>query len=207
MPTVAAAVKTCPRCGEEKPLEAFARNRSKASGRDSYCTPCMVEKNREYKRRNPDQRRETSRRAVAAWKERNRDHYNESQRRWQEANRDKVRAANRRSYKRHAKSRSMVANARRRARKAAAAGAATATQIAARVAYYGARCWICRAPCKAIDHVKPLAAGGSNWPANLRPICGACNSAKGDRWPLSSLTCESAHRGGLSATARVNGTL
>jgi 5-methylcytosine-specific restriction endonuclease McrA len=24
-----------------------------------------------------------------------------------------------------------------------------------------------------MDHVKPLAQGGSNWPANLRPICTA----------------------------------
>ena len=32
----------CPRCGGEKPLDAFYRNRSAKypPGRDSYCVPC-----------------------------------------------------------------------------------------------------------------------------------------------------------------------
>jgi 5-methylcytosine-specific restriction endonuclease McrA len=55
-------------------------------------------------------------------------------------------------------------------------------QLAARVAYYGGRCHICREAANEIDHVKPVAAGGSNWPANLRPICGRCNRSKGATW-------------------------
>jgi 5-methylcytosine-specific restriction endonuclease McrA len=27
--------------------------------------------------------------------------------------------------------------------------------------------------------VIPLSVGGTNWPANLRPACRSCNSAKG----------------------------
>jgi hypothetical protein len=73
---------------------------------------------------------------------------------------------------------------RRQRRMKLASGIATAQQIAARVAYYGGLCWICREPYEAIDHVKPLAKGGSNWPANLRPACRPCNSRKGARWPL-----------------------
>ena len=69
---------------------------------------------------------------------------------------------------------------RRRAREYAAAGWASAEQIAARVAYYGGCCWICGKPdAETTDHVIPLAAGGSNWPANLRPACKSCNSRKG----------------------------
>lgn len=30
---------------------------------------------------------------------------------------------------------------------------------------------------------KPLAEGGSNWPANLRPACRHCNAVKKDAWP------------------------
>jgi hypothetical protein len=73
---------------------------------------------------------------------------------------------------------------RRRRRERMAQGIATAQQIAARVAYYGGLCWMCREPYAAIDHVKPLSKGGSNWPANLRPACWSCNSRKGARWPL-----------------------
>jgi 5-methylcytosine-specific restriction endonuclease McrA len=71
-------------------------------------------------------------------------------------------------------------------READAAGFATPRQIADRVAFYGGLCWICRAaPADTIDHVKPLAAGGSPWPANLRPACRPCNSSKGARWPFA----------------------
>jgi hypothetical protein len=67
-----------------------------------------------------------------------------------------------------------------------AAGRATREAIQARLDFYGGLCWICRtAPAQAMDHVKPLAAGGSNWPANLRPACTSCNSRKGATWPWS----------------------
>lgn len=66
-------------------------------------------------------------------------------------------------------------------------GHATDAQVRARVEFYGGLCWICRAvPWQAIDHVKPIAAGGSKWPANLRPVCTSCNSRKGARWPFDA---------------------
>jgi hypothetical protein len=78
-----------------------------------------------------------------------------------------------------------VGDSNRRRLELLAAGRATAAQIKARVEFYGGLCWICRtAPYQAIDHVKPLARGGSNWPANLRPACKSCNSRKGARWPF-----------------------
>ena len=77
------------------------------------------------------------------------------------------------------------AYARRYALQKGAAGQATAEQRAMRRDYYGGRCYICGAPAEAMDHVIPLARGGSNWPANLRPICGSCNSMKGAKWPFN----------------------
>jgi len=72
----------------------------------------------------------------------------------------------------------------RRERARRAPGRATPAQIEARVEFYGRRCWICKVgPYAALDHVKPLSKGGSNWPANLRPACTPCNSRKGSRWP------------------------
>jgi len=72
---------------------------------------------------------------------------------------------------------------RRRARRVNADGIASGVQIEARWDYYGGKCYICGGSAEAIDHIIPLAKGGSNWPANLRPICGRCNSVKGARWP------------------------
>ena len=66
----------------------------------------------------------------------------------------------------------------------AAPGHATPEQLAARWAYYGGRCWMCRGPARVFDHVKPLSRGGCNWPSNQRPACWACNGRKGRRWPF-----------------------
>ena len=71
-----------------------------------------------------------------------------------------------------------------RARRRRAPGRCTKAQAEARWAYYGGRCWVCKAPAVAMDHVKPLARGGSHWPSNQRPICRSCNSRKGAKWPL-----------------------
>lgn len=75
----------------------------------------------------------------------------------------------------------------RRARNANASGVCSVEQLHARILMYGSRCWVCREKFKAIDHLMPLVLGGSNWPANLRPICNACNSRKGAAHPRSLL--------------------
>jgi 5-methylcytosine-specific restriction endonuclease McrA len=69
----------------------------------------------------------------------------------------------------------------RRARMAQAPGMCTMAQQLGRWAMWGDKCWLCGTSATATDHVKPIAKGGSNWPANLRPICKPCNSRKGAR--------------------------
>jgi len=72
----------------------------------------------------------------------------------------------------------------RRARDRGASGRFTLEQLAARLAYYGARCYLCGAPWEHWDHVIPLARGGSNWPSNLRPACATCNVRKWAHMPV-----------------------
>lgn len=73
------------------------------------------------------------------------------------------------------------ARSTRREREKAAVGFATADQVAARVSFFGSVCVYCGAPWEHIDHVIPIARGGSKWPANLRPACGRCNRSKGSK--------------------------
>lgn len=78
-----------------------------------------------------------------------------------------------------------LANAlKRRSLKKSASGTSNHIQISNRIEMFGGCCWICGLPYEAIDHVKPLSKGGSNWPSNLRPICKSCNSKKKDVWPF-----------------------
>lgn len=69
----------------------------------------------------------------------------------------------------------------RRAMKMRAPGRCTKEQLRARFAFYGDRCAYCNAIAEAADHVKSLSRGGSNFPANFRPACRACNSSKGSK--------------------------
>lgn len=51
--------------------------------------------------------------------------------------------------------------------------------IQAKGALRGAPCWMCGAPSDTVDHLTPLAAGGTNHPSNLAPACRTCNSSRG----------------------------
>lgn len=171
--------RTCPHCATAKPAELFYRNRSRADGLSTYCKACT-------RQVRADRYRETIRASQQAWHQRNPEKSREYGRRWAAANPEKIRAKKARQvserpeqYAAYAR----TAESNRRARELAAPGSATTEQVAARWAYYGGRCWMCRATATEIDHVKPLSRGGSAWPANLRPACRTCNSRKRARWP------------------------
>lgn len=75
----------------------------------------------------------------------------------------------------------------RRARLRGAEGAHTAEDIKRIHAAQNYKCAECRAPTKKqkhVDHVMPLALGGSNWPENLQILCPLCNDIKGAKHPL-----------------------
>ena len=118
------------------------------------------------------------------WREANRERVAATDRKWQMENPERRRAIGARYRDKHPEVDRRNWH-RYRALKLGAAGDATVEQIAARWEVYGETCYICGSPAEATDHVKPLAAGGANFPANLRPICTRCNSVKGAIWPYN----------------------
>ena len=87
-------MKTCTKCGETKPLDAFNRNRATADGRQAWCRECMAEDKRRYHEANRDKELERQHR----YYEENRDKLLESNRRYYEENHDKVLECQRRYY-------------------------------------------------------------------------------------------------------------
>lgn len=51
-------MKVCSKCKNELPLSAFAKNKSKKSGVNSYCTPCMRQYYRDNKERHAKRAKE-----------------------------------------------------------------------------------------------------------------------------------------------------
>lgn len=137
--------------------------------------------NRDWYHKNKDARREAERQRLREHYRANRDAYRERHRKAYLANREAFLESSRRYYKRVYAEDPEKARGRvraYRARKLGAPGEASPSAVRARWDYYGGRCWMCGEVATSIDHVIPLSRGGSDWPANLRPACGSCNSRK-----------------------------
>lgn len=171
--------KRCAACRAVLPAAAFYSDKRRRDGLYSNCRICHRKITDGWKADNP----EAAVRIQKASATRNAAKRAAAQRIYRKANRAAQLAAAAR-WKLENRARATALETVRNARKAGAAGSATPGQIAARVAYYDGKCWMCGAPWQQIDHVKPVAKGGPNWPANLRPACAPCNRSKGSRWPL-----------------------
>lgn len=202
--------KPCARCKETLPLDVFGKRAAAPDGLHPYCKPCVSEyckkryaKNadavkaaaKEYRERNAEDVRRRDRERYEADKEKYQAriaaYYSKNRERLLQSSRERRNLLDKdmeRAYKRAYRSSNKVLRRewdhRRRVRERnSMVVPLTRTMIAAKVAYWGGKCWVCRVPYEAIDHVKPIAKGGPHILANLRPICGPCNSKKHSIWP------------------------
>lgn len=192
--------KTCARCGIVKPVAEFPKGKRWRDGLFPYCRECKRAADRASHARHRTNRNaaavaryrsdpEPYRQRAAAAYQANPDYGKAKARRWAIANPDRAReirrACQRRLYELDPERKREVWRRRHAAIKRGCAIYQFSTAlVAAKVAYWGGRCWLCGVPYEAIDHVKPLAKGGPHMLANLRPICTPCNTRKRDIWPL-----------------------
>jgi 5-methylcytosine-specific restriction endonuclease McrA len=139
------------------------------------------ERNRQWRAENPEQQRkycelnsEKRRERKRKWNAENGEAALEYQRIYRAEHPEKVRDNARAAYH------------RRRARKLAVGGTFTAADIQLQYASQNGKCWWCGCNVKDdfhVDHVIPLARGGSNNPENLVISCAPCNLSKGAKLP------------------------
>lgn len=165
--------KACTGCKQVLPRDGFSPHAGIKTGLQSQCKSCGNSRNKAAHQANPAPNRARARKSALA----NPDRVREYQRVYLIQNRERLRAY-RNEWARQHPDKSRRNNARRAARRAGAAGRATKAQIEARFAMWGGMCWMCGGQGNTTDHVIPLANGGTNWPANLRPACKSCNSRK-----------------------------
>jgi 5-methylcytosine-specific restriction endonuclease McrA len=179
--------KRCPSCQETKPLAEFNKDKSNASGYKSRCRACTIRDKRAAYQADPERFRASARRSYhsqkadpvrhAAHLARRRDYC----RRWREKNRSHVRATIYNWQTRNRERLKVIAD-RRLARKAENGGSFTAQEWAALCQQYDYRCLACGRKRKlSADHIVPLSKGGASSIDNIQPLCGPCNSGKGDK--------------------------
>lgn len=180
--------KRCSKCGETKARSAFYRDSSRKDGRCPYCKTCQAAYCRNnkglragysavYRQNNKDK-------AAAYFKayyEINRDKkvsYNKDYRR---NNKDKT-AAYYKDYRKNNPDKIAKIQKRRAERETNAPGGPyvpTRLDYKPRIAFFACQCAYCLvAPAMTLDHAIPLSRGGSNWPANIYPVCFPCNREK-----------------------------
>jgi len=204
-------VKVCTRCGESKPLTAFAKHKLGRDGLRPRCRACtsietkahdaanrerklarqkayreankeaLREKDRTYRAAKPEVAKERG----AKWRATFPDRERERGARYRAEN--KAKDAERKAA--YAKANPHVARAiqaRRRARKLAVGGTYTVADIAELFRRQRGQCPACRGDLGKfhVDHVLPLALGGDNSPANLQLLCAHCNHTKSAAHPV-----------------------
>ena len=176
-------MKTCNRCGEDRPLEQFYRNRGMRDGRINQCKACVSEASSRRYQADPEKKIS----AVRAYREANRDEvlarkadYNRrNAARFAQYWRDR-RIANPELYADYSR--------RRRAlRRDCTVAPVTASALAQKLDAYGHLCAYCGIRLSGDfhwDHWKPLSKGGPHMLANLFPSCPGCNLSKSVKWPF-----------------------
>ena len=196
-------MKACTKCGIEKAKAEFNKASRIKGGVRSTCKDCDAEyraanreKIAEYCAANAERINARSAEYYAA----NRERLNARSAEYYAANREKIAeyyAANAERIKarsaeyRNANPDKNATNSRnRRARKRNADGKHTAADIRAIFDKQQGLCANCQTKLFKsgskkyhIDHIMPLALGGSNWPENLQCLCPSCNLSKGAKHP------------------------
>ena len=200
-------LRNCRTCGVEQPLlTCFSKNKCHSSGYDTQCKACysayyyanrdnIRERVREYAAARPQEMKayhaeyylKNKERLIAQQRDyecRNREAVNERHREWSRRDREKNPEKWRIRSSKYPEANREHSH-RRRARKLATTVAdLTPALLAAKLDYYGGKCWMCGEDACEWDHVKPLSKGGSHILANLRPACRSCNAQKQAKWPV-----------------------
>lgn len=162
-------VKECPTCELTKPLDQFKKD---SRGSVSLCLKCHSAAS--VRTRNPEKRRERS----GEWARRNPEKTRATRAAHYSKNRDSILRRCREDEER--KNQLRAANSRRRARKRTTQiEPVTPLQIIERD---GCACYLCGRELTfdevTLDHVTPLARGGTHTADNLRVACMTCNKRK-----------------------------
>jgi 5-methylcytosine-specific restriction endonuclease McrA len=168
--------KKCPKCNKKKPIKGFFKDKSKKDGYESICKVCRKEYRQSYaqteKGKGVKKRYCQSSKGKEAYIR-----YNKSDKGIQ---RDKHHGQTLKG-----KQSAKKGHATYYTRKSQAGGTYTTTEWYNLCRFYDFHCLRCNKKLPfdklTLDHVKPVAQGGSSFIFNTQPLCKSCNSSKGNK--------------------------
>lgn len=175
-------MKNCKKCGEDKPLTSFSRDKSKSDGLQSYCKSCINGYNRDYYQKNridiliyqasyAADNPEVGRRSAEVWRNKHPELYIKRIEAWRKDNPEMVRGQHN----------------RRRARKQNCETPLTNSEWMEILEDFNYLCFWCGALYEEQDHLIPLSKGGKHSKENVVPSCITCNRKKATKDPLEFL--------------------
>ena len=174
--------KACTKCGEDKLLSEYYRDKRARDGLRPSCKNCHDLMVAAYKAAHPDRVKATAKAWAAAHPEECRIKGME----YKATHRERLRAHKEQYYRTAAGQATRArGKAKRRIRmlRTDATVALTTEEWQARIAEYGGRCCWCgkkiNADTVGMDHIVALANGGRHIVSNVAPSCPTCNRLKG----------------------------
>lgn len=174
-------MKTCTSCKETKEVSEFPKSKQCKSGIFPHCKTCNTARSTAWAKAHPERYRETQRLVQAEYRAKHPEKIAAKYKRWRDSHiesaRERVRlwiAAD--------PQRDVAKKHRRRARLKGSGGDFTSSEARELRASYLGRCVYCFEATKTeLDHVIPVASGGSSDINNIAPACSHCNRSKGSK--------------------------
>ncbi len=190
-------MKTCKRCGETKPRSEYHRHKRFKDGLNANCKSCRNSESIAYRAANPEKSRQSSKN----YRENNKSKMAEIRAEYIKNNPEKVKESkrlyalkNKEELKVKAKAKRIEnperhrrAKQNRRARERAAVGKLSTGLIAKLLILQKGKCACCKGPLGDdyhVDHIMPLALGGTNTDDNIQLLRARCNRQKNARHPI-----------------------
>lgn len=205
-------MKVCSKCKSEKPLSDYYKDSYKKDGLSSYCKPCRISASGQWSAANPAKRKQIRdkwaqenplkvKESSATYRKTNLEKYAGYAKDWYWKNIDKARAMNRASYaaspdKRTAATKAWrdanpdktrVLNQNYRAKKRISGGKLSHGLADRLYRLQRGKCACCGLPLGDnyhLDHIMPLALGGSNTDDNIQLLRQRCNNQKRAKHPI-----------------------
>lgn len=202
MPVNILSTKSCTKCEDNKPLTEFCKSKSTKDGLNYWCKTCAGANGAAWRKANPDK----SKASCATWVAQNYERKNASRIEWNKANPERVKA-NRLAYREENAARIKAVSAtwraanpggaiinlqNRRARLKKNVGTLSRGLREKLFLLQKGKCACCSKPLGGkyhMDHIMPLARGGTNTDENMQLLRAKCNLQKHAAHPIDFMRC------------------